>query len=311
VGELTHRELAELALTTNELSETDALRTRSFRGHAYHPRSCLNVWLHFEPAVDGEHGAGNVAGFVFQEEPHTAGDFRGLAEPPDRHAAHDGLEDLLGHGSYHLGFYETGCDAVHRDPFPGELQCQALREAELARFRRRVVCLADVARLADDGADVHDAPAASLEHVVEHRLHHVEAAREVHSEHGVPVIDRHLPDGLVDVDAGVVDQEVDPTLLVQHLFDDAAAGFGRRDIALMDRHRPALRTLVCCKRFCRFLVAIVASRHMGAGVRETLGDRRADAAAPTGHECNFALEHGGLLTPKPEGIIVLSLSFEC
>ena len=111
----------------------------------------------------------------------------------------------------------------------------------------------------------------------------------------MPIVDGHLPDRLVDVDAGVVHQKVDTAFLVQHLFHDTAAGFGRRDIALMDRHRPSFRALLGCEGFRRVLVTVVAGGYVCAAVGETLGDGRSDASASAGHECDFALEHGGLL----------------
>src|SRR4029453_16897402 len=50
----------------------------------------------------------------------------------------------------------------------------------------------------------------------------------------VPVLGRHLAHGAVDGDAGVVDQDVELAVLVQHLADDPLAVGGHADVALVD-----------------------------------------------------------------------------
>ena len=70
--------------------------------------------------------------------------------------------------------------------------------------------------------------------MVEHGLRHVEGAGEVDAQDGVPVVDRHLADGLVDGHAGIVDEVVDPTVGGQDLVGDPPAVLGLSDIALVD-----------------------------------------------------------------------------
>ena len=50
----------------------------------------------------------------------------------------------------------------------------------------------------------------------------------------VPVLQRHLAHGPVDGDAGVVDQDVELPVLLQHLGDDPLAVGGHADVALVD-----------------------------------------------------------------------------
>ena len=104
-------------------------------------------------------------------------------------------------------------------------------------FDGRVVRLADVAHLGRDRRDVDDPPGASRDHVLDRRLGHVEGAREVHLQHLVPVGRRHLRNGLVDRDARVVDEDVEPAVLLDHLLDDALAVLRVADVALMQRQR--------------------------------------------------------------------------
>lgn len=50
---------------------------------------CFAALGHLEPAVDGDDGPGDVAGVVVEEKGHCTGDFRGLAEAPDRNPIDD------------------------------------------------------------------------------------------------------------------------------------------------------------------------------------------------------------------------------
>jgi hypothetical protein len=49
----------------------------------------------------------------------------------------------------------------------------------------------------------------------------------------VPVVDAHFPDGPVDGDAGVVDEDVEAAVLVDDFLDDALAVLGVADVALV------------------------------------------------------------------------------
>jgi hypothetical protein len=81
----------------------------------------------------------------------------------------------------------------------------------------------DVADLTRDRRDVDDAPRATLDHVLERRLGHVKSARRIDAQDLVPVVDGHAQDRPVHGDAGVVDEDVEPAVLLDHLADDAKA----------------------------------------------------------------------------------------
>ena len=57
-------------------------------------------------------------------------------------------------------------------------------------------------------------PPALLGHVRQHRVDRVEGAVEVDLDHLVPVFDGELPQRAVDVDPGVVDQDVNPVVFL-------------------------------------------------------------------------------------------------
>ena len=69
---------------------------------------------------------------------------------------------------------------------------------------------------------------------------HVERAREVDAQDFVPVVDAHLPDGPVDGDAGVVDEDVQAAVLLDDFLNDALAVLGVADVALMQGQRAAV-----------------------------------------------------------------------
>src|ERR687894_716754 len=115
----------------------------------------------------------------------------------------------------------------------GGLLREAHGQAEQAGFGGGVVGLADVAGLADDRADVDDAARPAVEHVLQDRAGEVEGAGEVDLDDPVPVFDGHLADGLVQGDAGVVDQDVEAAVGVEDFPDDSFAVFGGADVALV------------------------------------------------------------------------------
>ena len=83
-------------------------------------------------------------------------------------------------------------------------------------------------------------PEPRVEHVRDRRLGHVEGARQVHLQHFVPVAGGHLRDGFVDRDARVVDEDVQPAVLLDHLLDYALAVLRVADVALVQRKRASL-----------------------------------------------------------------------
>ena len=71
------------------------------------------------------------------------------------------------------------------------------------------------------------------------RADHVVAAVEVHLEHGVPVLERHLVEGAVAQDAGVAHHAVDLAELVERGLDDVLRGLGLGDAVVVGHRTPA------------------------------------------------------------------------
>ena len=126
------------------------------------------------------------------------------------------------------------------------------------------------------------------------RLGHEEGAGEVDGQDLVPVLVGHLEDRLVDRDAGVVDEDVEAAVLVDHL---AARCAGSR--------RPSRRCPGGCEPVSLVLgelgleglgalaVAAVAGGDGGALRGEAAADRGADAARAAGDEGDAARELRG------------------
>ena len=89
---------------------------------------------------------------------------------------------------------------------------------------------------------------------------------------------RHLQHGLVDRDAGVVDEDVEPAVLLDHLAHGSAAVIGRADVALVNAGvQPVLAELVA--NACGvLLVSAVAGGDWRALLGQAAADRCPDAA---------------------------------
>ena len=73
--------------------------------------------------------------------------------------------------------------------------------------------------------------------------------------------------GLIDRDAGIVDEDVDAALLIQHFSDDTSAIIGRADVAGMQRDRRAGAEClgeVGTESLGSFFVPAVSGRHGGS-----------------------------------------------
>ena len=158
------------------------------------------------------------------------------------------------------------------------------RQAEQPGLRRRIVGLADVALLADHRRDAHDPPGAAFEHLRQRGLTEEERAREVDLEHAMPVVVGHLQHRVIAGDPGVVDEDVEASVLLDHLPDDAPAVFGKADVAAVDAGLHAVRLDRLAGLRDLVLVAAVAGGDRGALLGERQADRGADAATAAGDE---------------------------
>ncbi len=93
--------------------------------------------------------------------------------------------------------------------------------------------------------------------------------------------ERHLVEGAVLGDAGIVDQHVDRTEIGLDLLDAGGAGVERADVPFVDGDA-GLRFELLGSR----VVAGVARRDLVARSLQRLADRRANAARTPRHQCN-------------------------
>ena len=125
----------------------------------------------------------------------------------------------------------------------------------------------------------------------------MEDAREVHVEHGLPVIGRELGDGAVAEDGGVVDQEVQPAAPRLHRLHHRADGVGVGDIrgehvGAVGAQRVQLGGQRLGIRARRPEVGVVQHDHRAGGV-EGARHLRADALRRAGDESDLVSEVNG------------------
>src|SRR5450759_3767526 len=255
--------------------------------------------LHVKAAVDAPDLAGDVCGGVRGQEVDYAGDLFGMAQPADRNGRLDLVQHLFRDVLEHLGGDEAGRHCVHGDadavlfkpPCPGEderrLLGEGLGQAEHAGLGRSVVCLADVPGLANDRGHEDDATGPAFDHVLQRRLSHVERTRQVHRKNRVPVLYRHLHGHLVHRDTRVVDQDVDPAVLLEHLLDHPAAVFGVGDVALVDGCAPGTVEVpreLLDELIRTVLVPAVPRGDRGALAGQAPADRGADTPGASGDQ---------------------------
>src|ERR671916_1726778 len=224
-------------------------------------------------AVDVQGLARDVVA-VLDEVADGARDLVGLTEAPQRHGLQELALRLLGNGGDHVRVYEARADGVHGDAVAGELQRGGLGEAEHPALGRRVVGLADVPRLPDEGAHVDDLAAPGLGHVRQHGVNGVERAVEVHLDDLVPVVHGQLPQSLVYVDAGVVDEHVHPTEVAYGLVYELLRLLGVRDVRLNRDRLPAGLFDLVDQLLRGLLAARVVDHYLRPAGGEFLGDRR-------------------------------------
>jgi hypothetical protein len=118
-------------------------------------------------------------------------------------------------------------------------------------------------------------------HAFDHLARHVEQRAEVGVDHGVPLVERHLVEGGVTGDAGIVDEHVDGTEICLDLLHAFGAGVEIADIPFVDGDAGLGLELLR-----RSVVAGIARRNLVAGRLQRLADRSSDAPRTTRHQCN-------------------------
>src|SRR5215208_2006431 len=222
-----------------------------------------------------------------------------FSEAAQGHLLAEFLLCFLGDVGDHIGLYESGADSVDGDPEAGQFLGCRLGEAEQPGLGRRVVGLAYIACLSDEGAHVDDLAPALVRHVLQHRVDRIEGAVEVYLYDLVPVVHGELPECTVDVDPSVVDQDVHPVEPLQCLSYELLGLLRVRDVGLNgDSLSTALGDPVD-HLFGRLLAPGVVDDDFGSSTSQLLGYGFAQTPARAGHYDNGFLQsaHAILLFP--------------
>src|SRR4051794_12447811 len=167
-----------------------------------------------EAAVDRQHRAVDVAGFVGGQVAHRRGDLRRLGVPAGGHLVEDLLLALLGQLVGHVGAHEPGRDDVRGDVAGAELARQRAREADQAGLRRRVVRLAGRAGEPDHRGDEDEPAPLAAQHAAGGPLRDPEGAGEVRVDDALELLVAHPHQQRVVGQPGVGHQHLDRTLVL-------------------------------------------------------------------------------------------------
>src|SRR5215210_1052099 len=236
---------------------------------------------------------------VFYKVADGPGDLIRFSEAAQGHLFAELLLGFLGYVGDHICLYESGADGVNGDTEAGQFLGCCFGEAEQPGFGRRVVGLAYIACLSDEGAHVDDLAPALVRHVRQHRVDCVEGAVEVYLYDFVPVVDGELPERAVDVDPSVVDQDVYPIEPLQCLIYELLGLLSVRDVSLnRDSFSTALRDLVD-QLLGRLLAPGVVDDDFGSSTSQLLRYGFTQTPARAGHDDNgfFQGAHAILLLP--------------
>ena len=178
------------------------------------------------------------------------------------------------------------------------LDRQHIGQAENAALGGAVIGLAEIADQARGRRGIDDDAAAILPHPAEHRLGDAEGALQMHLQHLVPGGFGRLGKGLVEQDAGIVDQDIGAAEMLDGVVEhrlaaghggdigavgDRAAAFGLDRIDHLLRHRGVAAAAVAGS-------AEVVDHDRRPLAREQFGIGLAKPAARAGDQRHLAVE---------------------
>jgi hypothetical protein len=194
----------------------------------------------------------------------------------------------------HVRVGRTGMDHVRGDAARAQVACQAADEAPERRLAHRVEGDArDRHAVGEARADRDHAPA--VPHVADRGLRRDEHAADVQRERAVELLERHVLDRPVGIDARVGDEDVEPAEPRGGPLDRRAHGL-RVGAVRVERQRAAAGRLHPGGHAARVVVALAErDRDVRAVGRQPLRDRRPDAAAAARDQRDLALQlcHSG------------------
>ncbi len=247
-----------------------------------------------DAAVDVDDLAADVVGGRRGEEHHGSHHVLRLAPAPRRRAPlHPAVElGIVHQRRVHLGGDVAGSDGVDGDalrrPFRRHRPGQHLDTA----LRRRVGGDGGPRQFAGQRTDVDDLAVAARHHPPRRLASDDEGRGEVHLDHPAPVGGLELEDRLAELDAGVVDQDVDRDA---GRVERGEGGLDRRLVGDVEGRLVdgvALRPEIAGGRGDARRRAAV-DHHRGAGFGQAFGEAAAEAAGRSGDERGAAGEVEG------------------
>src|SRR5215207_8941364 len=201
------------------------------------------------PAVDHELGTRRVRVVVGHEPQHELRDLVRLRVALQRDADRRRQAVEVG-AAHHRRVDDARMDRVDPDPVGPELDCRALRHAPHRPLGRRVGEARAGAAEPADRRDVDDRARALLLHLRGDGLHAEEHAGLVDRDDLVPGLERRVDHALPAQDPGVVDEDVETSVIgddAPHepvplrgigdvLLDERATDLGRGLLTLVDEH---------------------------------------------------------------------------
>src|SRR5215212_144586 len=245
---------------------------------------------HHIPTV-GPEGLSDVVGRVVGgQEDDRRRDLVHLAEAPDRERGLACLLQLLALCGHDPGRYRAGGYGVDQDAPRGDLARERFGEGYDASLARAVVGEQRSTGLTDLGCDVDDPTSTPLEHVRQDETTAQKRAAQVHTEHPVPLLDRHLLERSLTEDARVVDQNVDPPESLLNRIDHAPYLVFPCDVRAYEDPTPTLALHL--SQYGRGLLfgEQVGHGHIRALSGERLHDGASYAARPTGDDGPLVIE---------------------
>ena len=187
-----------------------------------------------------------------------------------------------------LGVKPAGEYCVDLNVVLGPGERQALGQLDDAPLGRRVGCGERRAKYRGHAADIHDLAAARFLHERVHGLRHQEGTRQVGVQDLLPLGERQVLGLLADVDAGVIEKNVDAAKVLDDFGDGPVDIVGFSHVAGDDEGVGAHLGLKPLRGHLRLLGVSAQDDDLGPRLGQALGDAQADTAVAPGHDRHLA-----------------------
>src|SRR5437762_10757401 len=149
---------------------------------------------------------------------------------------------------------KAGANRIARDARGRSFQRDDLGEAQHAMFRRDIGGLMRRSDQAVRRRDIHDAPPVPFLHLRQHRTDRVEHGGKIDRENRIPALDGKFVDWCRELNAGIVDEDVDAAELARRMLDHCDDVHGARHVRdrkstrLNSSHRCISYAVFCLKK---------------------------------------------------------------